>query len=66
MRQCVSSTSIISNEEIIYFLMNEDDARKEMAEIIREINEILNLPSATMVRLLLNYFHWDKDILTGK
>jgi hypothetical protein len=66
MRQCVSSTSIISNEEIIYFLMNEDDARKEMAEIIREINEILNLPSDTMVRLLLNYFHWDKDILTGK
>jgi len=46
--------------------MNEDDARKEMAEIIREINEILNLPSHTMVRLLLNYFHWDKDILTGK
>jgi hypothetical protein len=66
MRQCVSSTSIISNEEIIYFLMNEDDAHKEMAETIREINEILNLPSATMVRLLLNYFHWDKDILTGK
>jgi len=66
MRKYVSSTSIISNEEIIYFLMNEDDARKEMAEIIREINEILNLPSDTMVRLLLNYFHWDKDILTGK
>jgi hypothetical protein len=66
MRTYVSSTSIISNEEIIYFLMNEDDARKEMAEIIREINEILNLPSDTMVRLLLNYFHWDKDILTGK
>ena len=65
MRQCVSSASILSNEEMIYYLMDEDDVLKEMTKTIKEINEVLDLPSVTMVRLLLNYFHWDKDILTG-
>ena len=66
MRQYVSLTSITANEEMTYYLMNEDDARKEMTKIIDEVNEVLNLPSTTMVRLLLNYFHWDKNTLTGK
>jgi hypothetical protein len=66
MRPCVSTVSIMSNEEMIYYLMNEDDALTEMSKIIKDINEVLGLPSATIVRLLLNYFRWDKDILTGK
>jgi hypothetical protein len=66
MRQFKSPTSILANEEMIYYLMSEDDALKEMKKIIKEVNEILDLPSTTMVRLLLNYFHWDKDTLTGK
>jgi hypothetical protein len=66
MRQYVSKTSIMANEEMIYYLMNEDDILKEIKKIVKEVNEILGLPSTTMVRLLLNYFHWDKDTLTGK
>jgi hypothetical protein len=66
MRQCVSKTSIMANEEMIYYLMNEDDILKEIKKIVKEVNEILGLPSTTMVRLLLNYFRWDKDTLTGK
>jgi hypothetical protein len=66
MRRHVSSTSITANEEMIYYLMNEDDVLKEITKIIKEVNDILGLPSTTMVRLLLNYFHWDKDTLTGK
>ena len=66
MRRCVSTASILSNEEMVYYLMNEDEALKEIEKIVKEVNEILGLPSTTMVRLLLNYFHWDKDTLTGK
>jgi hypothetical protein len=66
MRRYVSPTSILADEEMIYFLMNEDDVLKEITKIVKEVNEILGLPSTTMVRLLLNYFHWDKDTLTGK
>jgi hypothetical protein len=66
MRQCISKTSIMANEEMIYYLMNEDDILKEIKKIVKEVNEILGLPSTTMVRLLLNYFRWDKDTLTGK
>jgi antitoxin component of RelBE/YafQ-DinJ toxin-antitoxin module len=46
--------------------MNEDDVLQEIKKTVKEINEVLGLPSTTMVRLLLNYFRWDKDILTGK
>ncbi|CAF3039456.1 unnamed protein product [Rotaria sp. Silwood2] len=66
MRQYVSSTSIITNEDVIYYLMNEDDVLKEMTKIIKEINEVLGLSSVAMARLLLNYFHWDKDTLTDR
>jgi len=45
--------------------MTEDDILKEIKKVVREVSEILGLPSATIVRLLLNYFHWDKDTLTG-
>lgn len=66
MRRYISPTSILANEEMIYYLMNEDDALKEIKKVVRDANEVLGLPSTTMVRLLLNYFHWDKDTLTGK
>ncbi len=56
----------MANEEMIYYLMNEDDILNEIKKIVKEVNEILGLPSTTMVRLLLNYFRWDKDTLTGK
>jgi hypothetical protein len=66
MRKYVSSTSIVANEEMVYYLMSEEDVLKEMEKTVKEVNEVLDLPSKTMVRLLLNYFHWDKDTLTGK
>ena len=66
MRRYVSPTTIMADDEMVYFLMTEDDAYKEMNKIVKEVNEILGLPSTTMVRLLLNYFHWDKDTLTGR
>lgn len=66
MREHVSTTSIIANETMTYYLLDEDDALKDMKKVIKEISEILGLESVTTVRLLLNYFHWDKDTLTGK
>lgn len=65
MRQCMSPASIMSNDQIIYYLMSEDDILNEIKKIVREVSEILGLQSTTIVRLLLNYFHWDKDTLTG-
>jgi len=65
MRQCQSLVSIMSNDQVTYYLMTEDDILKEIKKVVREVSEILGLPSATIVRLLLNYFHWDKDTLTG-
>lgn len=65
MRQCQSLVSIMSNDQVTYYLMTEDDILKEIKKVVREISEILGLPSTTIVRLLLNYFHWDKDTLTG-
>jgi hypothetical protein len=66
MRQYVSPASIMANEEVIYYLMNEDDVLNEIKKTVKEVNDILGLSSTTIVRLLLNYFHWDKDTLTGK
>ncbi|CAF1091786.1 unnamed protein product [Rotaria sordida] len=66
MRQKTSPTSITTNEQITFYLMTEDDVLKEITKIIKEVNEILNLQSTTLVRLILNYFHWDKDTLTER
>jgi len=66
MRQYVSPASIMANDEVIYYLMNEDDVLNEIKKTVKEVNDILGLSSTTIVRLLLNYFHWDKDTLTGK
>lgn len=65
MRHCISPTSIMTNERMIYYLMNEEDALKEMRKLIAEANEILGLSSNAIVRLLLNHFRWDRDTLTG-
>ena len=65
MHQKISPTAILSNEQMVYYLITEDEALKEMTKIAKEVNEILGLPSTTLVRLILNYFRWDKDILTG-
>ena len=46
--------------------MSGDDALRDMSKVIRDVNEILGLSSATIGRLLLNHFHWDRDVLTGK
>jgi len=47
----------MADEEMIYYLMTEDDVLKEIEKVVKEVNEILGLPSTTMVRLLLNYLH---------
>ena len=66
MREYVSRASITGNEEMAYYLLSRDDVLKEIAKIVNEISEILGLSSTTLVRLLLNYYHWDKTTLTGK
>ena len=66
MRKYVSLTSIVANEEMVYYLMSEADVLEEIKKTVKEVNEIIDLPSTTIVRLLLNYFRWDKDTLTGK
>lgn len=65
MRQQVSLVSIMTNDQVSYCLMNEEETLKEINKVVREVSEILGLRSAAIVRLLLNYFHWDKDTLTG-
>jgi hypothetical protein len=65
MRQKKSPTAITTNEEMTYFLLDSDDALKEITKTTREVNEILGLPSTTLVRLILNYFRWDTNTLTG-
>lgn len=66
MREYVSSATIMTNEKMNYQLMNEDDAFQDMLNIIIQTNELIGLESVTKVRLLLNHFHWDTSILTGK
>lgn len=66
MRQKISPTAILNHEQMVYYLITTDEALKEMTRIAKEVNEILGLPSTTLVRLILNYFRWDKDILTGR
>ena len=66
MRQKVSVISIYSKETAIYYLLDSNDAFNEMSKIVKETSEILGLSSLTIVRILLNYFRWDQNILTGK
>ena len=66
MRQKVSSTGILSNEPLTYYLLTEEEALAEITKTVKEVNEILNLPSATLVRLILNHFRWDKSTVTGR
>lgn len=66
MRQKISPTTITTDEEMTYYLMTEDEVINETKKVTRDLNEVFNLPSLTLVRLLLNHFHWDKDRLTGR
>jgi hypothetical protein len=66
MRQKISPTAITTNEQMVYNLMTEDEALNEITKTATEVNEILGLPSTTLVRLILNYFRWDKNTLTGE
>ena len=65
MRQKLSPTAILSNEQMAYYLMTGEEVLTEIKKTTREVNEILGLPSTTLVRLILNYFQWDKDKLMG-
>jgi hypothetical protein len=65
MRQQISPAAITTNEQMTYYLMTEEEALNEMTKTIKQVNEILGLPSTTLVRLILNYFRWDKDQLAG-
>ena len=60
-----SPTMITSNKKMKYSLLTTQDVLAEIKKITNEVNEILNLPSTTFVRLLLNHFKWDKERLTG-
>lgn len=45
-----------------YVVLSQDDIVKYMVECIKEVNEVIKLPSTT-VRLLLHHFRWDKEKL---
>lgn len=60
-----SPTAITTDEKMVYYLMDEKDVTEEMRRTINQTNEILGLPSTTLVRLILNHFRWDKNTLTG-
>lgn len=65
MRQHASPTSILSNESMTYHLLSAAEALGEMSKTVTQVNESLCIPSTTVVRLLLNHFHWDQATLTG-
>lgn len=65
MRQKISPTAILNNEQMVYFLMTEEEALKQMRDVVREVNEVLMLPSTTLVRLILHHFRWDKNTVLG-
>jgi hypothetical protein len=65
MHKKISPTAILNNEQMTYYLITEDEALKEITETTKEVNEVLGLPSTTLVRLILNYFRWDKNTLMG-
>lgn len=60
-----SPTMIATNKKLKYSLLTTQDVLAEIKKITNEVNEILNLPSTTLVRLLLNHFKWNKDSLIG-
>jgi hypothetical protein len=66
MRRKISSTTITTDEPMNYDLMNEEEALQEIKKVTEEVNEILRLPSTTLVRVILNYFRWDQNTLTGQ
>jgi ariadne-1 len=47
---------------IVSLVLSQDDIVKYMVECIKEVNEVIKLPSTT-VRLLLHHFRWDKEKL---
>ncbi|CAF3702014.1 unnamed protein product [Adineta steineri] len=65
-RQKISPTSITTNEQMVYFLLTPEEVLAEITKTTKEINEVLGLPSTTLVRLILNHFHWDKNTLTER
>ena len=48
--------------KLFYLVLSQEDIVKYMVECIREVNEVIKLPSTT-VRLLLHHFRWDKEKL---
>lgn len=46
----------------MFSVLSQEDIVKYMVECIKEVNEVIKLPSTT-VRLLLHHFRWDKEKL---
>ena len=46
----------------LIIVLSQDEIVKYMVECIKEVNEVIKLPSTT-VRLLLHHFRWDKEKL---
>jgi hypothetical protein len=65
MREKKSPTAITNNEQKTYYLMTEGEVLEEISKTTKRVNEVLFLSSTTLVRLILNYFHWDENTLTG-
>ncbi|CAF2052914.1 unnamed protein product [Rotaria magnacalcarata] len=57
-----ASTAHPQDNNFEYVVLSQDDIVKYMVECIKEVNEVIKLPSTT-VRLLLHHFRWDKEKL---
>lgn len=53
------------DEEYQYEVLSTDDIVQHMIDCIKEVNTVVQIPSTT-TRILLNYFHWDKEKLMEK
>lgn len=57
-----ASNNCPSDNNFEYVVLSQDEIVKYMVECIKEVNEVIKLPSTT-VRLLLHHFRWDKEKL---
>lgn len=57
-----SSPSLQIFEEYYYEVLSTEEIVQHMTNCINDVNNVLQIPS-TITRILLNYFHWDKEKL---
>lgn len=53
------------DDEYQYEVLSTEDIVQHMIDCIKEVNTVVQIPT-TSTRILLNYFHWDKEKLMEK